>query len=51
MGKLRWLGLSFALLALTWAPPLRAQSAVPELEQEIRRRAAQIESRLIALAA
>jgi amidohydrolase len=43
---------SFALLlvplAVGWAASAQAQSAVPDLEQEIRQRAAQIESKLIA---
>ena len=36
------------LLVATWIGPTRAQSIVPDLEQEIRQRAAQIESKLIA---
>src|SRR5712691_4674463 len=36
------------LLASAWVTPAAAQSAVPGLEQEIRRRAAQIENKLIA---
>src|SRR5262245_27710351 len=37
-----------ALVALVLAVPARAQSLVPDLEQEIRQRAAAIEGRLIA---
>ena len=36
------------LLAAAWIAPARAQSIVPDLEQEIRQRATQIEARLIA---
>src|SRR5713226_364544 len=39
--------LPLVLLATAWAPSARAQSIVPDLEQEIRQRAAQIESKLI----
>jgi amidohydrolase len=48
MPNLRWLGFAVALLAVAGAPPLRAQSPVPGLEQEIRQRAGAIESKLIA---
>jgi metal-dependent amidase/aminoacylase/carboxypeptidase family protein len=37
-----------ALFAAAWIMPARSQSIVPELEQEIRLRAAQIETKLIA---
>jgi amidohydrolase len=40
--------LPFVLLATAWTPPAQAQSPVPDLEKEIRQRAAAIESRLIA---
>jgi metal-dependent amidase/aminoacylase/carboxypeptidase family protein len=40
--------LTLLLLAIVWAPPTRAQSIVGDLEQEIRQRAAQVESKLIA---
>src|SRR5262245_9457766 len=40
--------LPVVLLTIAWAPPARAQSTVPELEQEIRQRTTQIESKLIA---
>ena len=43
----RSFALALALLAVAWALPVRAQSTVPNLEQEIRQRAAQIESKLI----
>ena len=43
----RSFALALALLAVAWALPVRAQSTVPDLEQEIRQRAAQIESKLI----
>jgi amidohydrolase len=36
------------LLAATWSQPAPAQSTVPDLEKEIRQRAAQIEDKLIA---
>jgi len=36
------------LLGSLWASPARAQSIVSDLEQEIRQRAAQIETKLIA---
>ena len=36
------------LLVTAWVPSARAQSIVPDLEQEIRLRAAQIENKLIA---
>ena len=39
--------LPFVLLAAAWTPPAQAQS-VPDLEKEIRQRAAAIESKLIA---
>src|ERR1051326_423314 len=44
----RFLVASLALLAAAWIAPARAQSIVPDLEQGIRQRAAQIESKLIA---
>jgi amidohydrolase len=40
--------LPFVLLAAAWTPPAQAQSPVPDLEKEIRQRAAAIESKLIA---
>ena len=40
--------LPFVLLAASMPPPAHAQSAVPDLEKEIRQRAAAIESKLIA---
>jgi amidohydrolase len=40
--------LALVLLAAAWVRPTHAQSIVPDLEQEIRQRAAQIESKLIA---
>jgi amidohydrolase len=40
--------LPLLLLATVWAPPTRAQSIVGDLEQEIRQRAAQVESKVIA---
>src|SRR4249920_2031010 len=46
--SVRVFGLAFLLLAIVWAPPLRAQSSVGDLEREIRQRVAQIESKLIA---
>jgi amidohydrolase len=44
---LRPIALGILLVAAAWAPA-RAQSAVPDLERDIRQRAAQIESKLIA---
>ena len=44
---LRSVAFSILLLLTVWTPA-RAQSTVPDLEQEIRQRAAQIESKLIA---
>ena len=44
---LRAITFSILLFATAWAPA-RAQSTVPDLEQDIRQRAAQIESKLIA---
>jgi amidohydrolase len=44
----RSLVLPLSLVAAVWAPSTHAQSIVPNLEQEIRQRAAQIESKLIA---
>lgn len=44
-----WLMLSLAILAVSpWTTPVHAQAAAPDLEQEIRQRAAAIESKLIA---
>ena len=40
--------MALVLLASALAPPARAQSIVSDLEQEIRQRAAQIETKLIA---
>jgi amidohydrolase len=40
--------LPFVLLAAAWTPPAQAQSPAPDLEKEIRERAAAIESKLIA---
>ena len=40
--------LPFALVAAVWVPSTNAQTIGPDLEQEIRQRAAQIESKLIA---
>ena len=40
--------LPFVLLAASMPPPAQAQSPVPDLEKEIRQRAAAIESKLIA---
>jgi amidohydrolase len=40
--------LPFLLLAAAWTPPAQAQSPVTDLENEIRQRAAAIESKLIA---
>jgi amidohydrolase len=49
MSRRTGLALSLALLATPlWTATPNAQSGVPDLEQEIRQRAAQIESRLIA---
>jgi hypothetical protein len=45
---LRSLTLLLLLLAVVRMPSARAQSIVPELEQEVRLRAAQVESKLIA---
>src|SRR5262245_49329603 len=45
---LRSFAFPLVLLAITWVSPARAQSIVGDLEQEIRQRAAQIESKLIA---
>ena len=39
---------TLVLLVSAWAPPARAQSIVSDLEQEIRQRAAEIETKLIA---
>src|SRR3979411_1526994 len=39
---------ALVLLASAWARPARAQSLVSDLEQEIRQRAAEIETKLIA---
>jgi hypothetical protein len=39
---------TLVLLVSAWAPLARAQSIVSDLEQEIRQRAAQIETKLIA---
>src|SRR5712691_10572279 len=44
---LRCFALSLMLVAAIWAPSTHAQSKVADLEQEIRQRAAQAESRLI----
>src|SRR5712691_8497298 len=44
---LRCFALSLMLVAAIWAPSTHAQSKVADLEQEIRQRAAQVESRLI----
>src|ERR1051326_5922118 len=44
----RFLVASLALLAAAWIAPARAQSIVPDLEQGIRQRAAQIEAKLVA---
>jgi len=44
----RSFALPLLLLAAVWAPSTHAQSIVPDLEQEIRQRAAQIDSKLIA---
>jgi amidohydrolase len=44
---LRLIAFSLFMFATAWAPA-RAQSPVPDLEQDIRQRAAQIESKLIA---
>jgi amidohydrolase len=44
----RFLAALLGLLAAAWIAPARAQSIVPDLEQEIRQRAAQIEAKLIA---
>jgi amidohydrolase len=44
----RFLAPLLALLAAAWIMPARSQSIVPDLEQEIRQRAAQIETKLIA---
>jgi len=43
-----FVALILALLGSAWAHPARAQSIVSDLEQEIRQRAAQIETKLIA---
>ena len=43
----RCLALPLMLVAAIWAPSTHAQSKVADLEQEIRQRAAQVESRLI----
>ena len=40
--------LPLVLLAIAWVLPARAQSIVPDLEQDIRQGATQIESKLIA---
>src|SRR5258705_9192886 len=44
----RSFALSLVLLAAVWVPSTNAQSIVPDLEQEIRQRSAQIENKLIA---
>src|SRR5438046_6053012 len=44
----RSFALPLLLLAAVWGPSTYAQSIVPDLEQEIRQRAAQIEEKLIA---
>src|SRR5437660_11753955 len=43
----RCFALPLMLVAAIWAPPTHAQSKVADLEQEIRQRAGQVESRLI----
>ena len=43
----RCFALSLMLVVAIWAPSTHAQSKVPDLEQEIRQRAAQVESKLI----
>src|SRR6202011_495986 len=48
MRRRRFLAPLLGLLAAAWIAPARAQSIVPDLEQEIRQRAAEIESKLIA---
>src|ERR1700730_1069539 len=48
MRRRRFLAPLLGLLAAAWIAPARAQSIVPDLEQEIRQRAAQIEDKLIA---
>ena len=48
MRRRRFLAPLLGLLATAWVAPACAQSIVPDLEQEIRQRAAQIESKLIA---
>jgi len=45
--RLRCFALSLMLVLAIWAPSTHAQSNVADLEQEIRQRAAQVESRLI----
>src|SRR5947199_7519494 len=44
----RTFALPLVLLAAVWVPSTRAQSIVPDIEQEIRQRGAQIENKLIA---
>src|SRR5215475_3281490 len=44
----RSLTLPFVLIAALWTLPAHAQSIVPDLEKEIRQRAAEIEGKLIA---
>jgi hypothetical protein len=44
----RSFALPLLLVAAVWTPSTHAQSIVPDLEQEIRQRAVQIESKLIA---
>jgi amidohydrolase len=44
---LRLCSLPLVLLGIAWGPAVRAQSSVPDLEQEIRQRAGQIEHKLI----
>ena len=46
--RIRFAAMTAALLMVTAFAPARAQSIVPDLEQEIRERAAQIEDKLIA---
>jgi hypothetical protein len=45
--RFRCFALSLILVLAIWAPSTYAQSKVTDLEQEIRQRAAQVESRLI----
>jgi hypothetical protein len=46
--RFRFFALPFVLVSAVWVPSTHAQSIVPDLEQEIRQRVAQIESKLIA---